>query len=144
MGISDWSSDVCSSDRVRGFVIGDPWQEKTHLGPIISPRQLARIDSMVQAAIESGARVVTGGSIIDGPGNFFAPTILTDVQNSSELVQEEIFGPVHVVLHFDEEEGAIRMTHDSAFRILVAVFTRDLDRGLSLHGSSDERLEGER
>src|SRR3546814_18968106 len=54
---------------VRGFVIGDPWQEKTHLGPIISHRQLARIDSMVQDAIASGARVVTGGSIIDGQGN---------------------------------------------------------------------------
>src|SRR3546814_544863 len=100
---------------VRGFVIGDPWQEKTHLGPIISPRQLARIDSMVQAAIASGARVVTGGSIIDGPGNFFAPTILTDVQNSSAIVQEEIFGPVHVVLPFDEEEEAIRMANDSDF-----------------------------
>src|SRR3546814_3700017 len=73
--ICDCSTDLASPDlAVRGFVIGNPWQEKTHLGPISSPRQLARIDSMVQAAIASGARVVTGGSIIDGPDNFFAPT----------------------------------------------------------------------
>src|SRR3546814_2544781 len=76
----------------------------------------------------------TGGSIIDGPGNFFAPTILTDVQNSSAIVQEEIFGPVHVVLPFDEEEEAIRMANDSDFGLHGAVFPRDLERGFALAG----------
>src|SRR3546814_16862728 len=73
---------------VRGFVIGDPWHEKTHLGPIISPRQLARIDSMVQAAIASGARVVNGRSIIYGPGLLFATTFLTDSQTSSAFAYD--------------------------------------------------------
>src|SRR3546814_14795918 len=77
MRISDWSSDVCSSDL---------------------------------------------------------PTILTDVQNSSAIVQEEIFGPVHVVLLFDEEEEAIRMANDSDFGLHGAVFTRDLERGFALAG----------
>src|SRR3546814_16257664 len=110
MRISDWSSDVCSSDL------------------------LARIDSMVQAAIASGARVVTGGSIIDGPGNFFAPTIFTDVQNSSAIVQEEIFGPVHVVLHLSEEEEAIRMENDSDIGLHGRVFNRELEHAFSRAG----------
>src|SRR3546814_16116079 len=79
---------------VRGFVIGVTWQAKTHLGQLITPRQLARIDSMVPDAVASGARVVTGGSIIVGSGNFFAPTIFTAVHNSPSIVYDEIFSPV--------------------------------------------------
>ena len=117
---------------VETFVVGEPWQETTTLGPIVSRRQLDRIDGMVQAAVTAGARVVTGGSIIDRAGNFFEPTILTDVQNSSPIVQEEVFGPVHVVLPFDDDDEAVRLANDSNFGLHGAVFTSDLERGFEL------------
>lgn len=117
---------------VENFVIGNPWDEATALGPVISRGQLAHIDGMVQAAIAAGARVVTGGSIIDRPGNFFKPTILTDMPNSAAIVQDEIFGPVHVILPFDDDEEAIRLVNESNFGLHGAVFTRDLERAMWL------------
>lgn len=117
---------------VRAFAVGDPWDDATALGPVVSRAQLTRIDAMVQAAIAAGATVVTGGSIIDRPGNFFAPTILTGMPNDAAIVQDEIFGPVHVMIPFDDEDEAIRLANDSKFGLHGAVFTRDLERGMSL------------
>lgn len=120
------------ANAARSFPIGDPWEKATMLGPIVSGRQLARIDAMVRAAVAAGARIVTGGSVIARPGNFFEPTILVDVENSSAIVQEEIFGPVHVMLPFDEEEEAVALANESNFGLHGAVFTRDFERGLEL------------
>ncbi|MCP3733074.1 aldehyde dehydrogenase family protein [Sphingomonas sp. MG17] len=117
---------------VEAFVIGDPREETTTLGPIVSRRQLDHIKGLVQRAIAGGARVVTGGSIIDRPGNFFEPTILTDVPNSAEIVQQEIFGPVNVILPFDDDDEAIRLANESNFGLHGAVFTRDFERGMGL------------
>lgn len=117
---------------VQTFTIGDPWDETTALGPVVSRGQLARIDEMVRTAIADGAKVVTGGSIINRPGNFFAPTILTGMSNDAAIVQDEIFGPVHVILPFDDDDEAIRLANDSKFGLHGAVFTRDLERGLRL------------
>lgn len=119
---------------VQGFAIGDPWDTGTMLGPVVSRAQLSRIDTMVKAAIADGARVVTGGGIIEGSGNYFAPTILTGMLNSAAIVQDEIFGPVHVVLPFDDEEEAIRLANESKFGLHGAVFARDLDRAMRLAG----------
>lgn len=117
---------------VQAFAIGDPWAEATTLGPVVSRSQLARIDTMVQASIADGAKVVTGGSILDRPGNFFAPTILTGMPNSAAIVQDEIFGPVHVILPFDDDDEAIRLANDSKFGLHGAIFSRNLDRAIRL------------
>lgn len=117
---------------VESFVIGDPRDEKTTLGPIVSRRQLDHINGLVQGAIAAGAKVVTGGSIVDRPGNFFEPTILTDIANSADIVQQEVFGPVHVILPFDDDDEAIRLANESNFGLHGAVFTRDFERGIRL------------
>ena len=120
------------TNAVSGFRIGDPSDESTTLGPVVSRTQLARIDAMVRTAISNGAKAVTGGSVIDRPGNFFAPTILTGMPNDAAIVQEEIFGPVHVVLPFDDDEEAILLANQTSFGLHGAVFTRDLARGFRM------------
>jgi acyl-CoA reductase-like NAD-dependent aldehyde dehydrogenase len=117
---------------VEGFVAGDPIDQTTTHGPVVSRRQLQRIDSMVKAAVRAGAKVVTGGSVMDRPGFYFAPTILTNVENSMSIVQDEVFGPVAVILPFNSDDEAVRLANDSKFGLHGAVFTRDVARGLDL------------
>nr|WP_246351841.1 aldehyde dehydrogenase family protein [Sphingobium subterraneum] len=117
---------------VEQLVAGDPADQDTTHGPIISRSQLDRINGMVQAAIKDGAKVVTGGSILDRPGFYFAPTILTNVTNSMPIVQEEVFGPVAVMLPFDDDDEAVRLANDSHFGLHGAIFTRDIERGIDL------------
>jgi len=114
------------------LVPGDPADRATTLGPVVSKRQLDRISSMVRSAIDAGANAVTGGAVIDRAGFYFEPTILTNVDNSMPIVQEEVFGPVAVVLPFDSDEEAIQMANDSRFGLHGAIFTRDLGRGFDL------------
>ena len=87
---------------------------------------------MVVAAVAAGAKVVTGGSIMDRVGCYFEPTILTNVENSAAIVQEEVFGPVAVMMPFEDDEEAVRLANDSKFGLHGAVFTRNLERGFAL------------
>lgn len=111
---------------------GDLHDAATTHGPVISRRQLDRIVGMVQAAIDGGAKALTGGSAMAREGFFFEPTLLTDVENSMPIVQEEVFGPVGVVLPFDDDDEAVRLANDSRFGLHGAIFTQDLDRGFAL------------
>jgi aldehyde dehydrogenase (NAD+) len=100
---------------------GDPNDPKTYMGPLISERQRDKVDSMVQRAIEAGATLVTGGEKKD-PGYFYTPTLLTDVDPDSEIAQEEVFGPVLVVIAYDDDEDAIRIANNSIYGLSGAVF----------------------
>src|SRR3546814_8928784 len=110
MCISDWSSDVCSSNLVQDtiadrftdavrdatskLVVGDPRVEGTNIGPLIHPEHFERVAGFVERALAHGAKPLIGGKPADLGGNWFEPTILTGVEQSSEIVQEEVFGPV--------------------------------------------------
>ncbi|MFJ7150546.1 aldehyde dehydrogenase [Streptomyces sp. NPDC100445] len=113
-------------DKVSQLKQGDPRDEATDIGPTIHPRQLEKIDGFVQRAVEAGARAVIGGHPKEG--QYYAPTLLTGVVQSSEIVQEEVFGPVLTLQTFTGEEEAVRLANDTRFGLAATVATSDRER----------------
>ncbi|MFF5981800.1 aldehyde dehydrogenase [Streptomyces olindensis] len=106
---------------------GDPRDESTDVGPTIHPRQLEKIDGFVRRAVAAGARAVIGGHRKDD-GQYYAPTLLTDVAQDSEIVQEEVFGPVLTLQTFTGEDEAVRLADDTRFGLAATVATGDRER----------------
>ncbi|MFW0793854.1 aldehyde dehydrogenase family protein [Gordonia sp. CPCC 205515] len=111
--------------------VGDPSDDKTYMGPLISARQRDKVDGLVQRAVADGARLVRGGTAID-PGFFYAATLLADVDPDSEIAQEEVFGPVLVLIPHDGDEHAIEIANNSKYGLSGGVLTVDRDRGLAV------------
>ncbi|MDR3665070.1 MAG: aldehyde dehydrogenase family protein [Mycobacterium sp.] len=100
---------------------GDPTDPKTYMGPLISEKQRDKVDAMVQRAVAEGATLVTGGEK-KGPGYFYTPTLLTNVDPDSEIAQEEVFGPVLVVIAYDDDDHAVEIANNSIYGLSGAVF----------------------
>ncbi|CAN5771594.1 aldehyde dehydrogenase family protein [soil metagenome] len=109
---------------------GDPANPKTYMGPLISEQQRDKVHGIVQRAVAAGATLVTGGEKLD-PGFFYAPTLLTDVDPDSEIAQEEIFGPVLVVIGYEDDDDAVRIANNSIYGLAGGVFG-DEDRALAI------------
>ena len=101
---------------------GDPSDSNNYMGPLISERQRDKVDGMVRRAVEAGATLVTGGQKVDGPGYFYTPTVLTNVDPDSEIAQEEVFGPVLVIIPHDGDDDAVRIANNSIYGLSGAVF----------------------
>jgi len=114
--------------------IGDPAAEATTMGPLIRESQRQRVERYVDEARDDGGEVVTGGRRPAGleRGFFYEPTIVTAVDNSAKVAQEEIFGPVAVVAGFESDEEAVAIANDSPFGLSGAVFSKDSGSGFEL------------
>ncbi|GAA0911783.1 NAD-dependent succinate-semialdehyde dehydrogenase [Virgisporangium aurantiacum] len=115
--------------RVRTFVTGRGTTQGVTIGPLIDDRAVAKVDHLVRDAVGRGARVCTGGAPVEGPGAFYAATVLGDVPPDSALLRAEIFGPVLAVVPFDDEDEAVRVANNTEYGLVSYVYTENLARG---------------
>ncbi|MFQ6142028.1 aldehyde dehydrogenase family protein [Streptomyces seoulensis] len=116
------------AERARSAVVGPGLKPGTRIGPVNNAEQLARVRRYTDRALADGARAAVGGHRLDGPGYFFAPTILTDVPADSPVVTEEQFGPVLPVLPYGSVDEAVEAANGTGFGLGGSVWGTDLDR----------------
>jgi succinate-semialdehyde dehydrogenase / glutarate-semialdehyde dehydrogenase len=125
------------AEKMGALKLGRGVEDGTDVGPLIDDTQRSKVADLVQDAIGRGASAVVGGHKRDGAGYFYQPTVLTDIPDDAELLQEEIFGPVAPVKGFTDEDEAIAAANNTEYGLVAYVFTNDLKRALRVC----ERLE---
>ena len=117
------------TDATEAMTVGDPLDETTEMGPMISDGQRRTSLDYLGIGAEEGARVVTGGEVPDRPGFYLSPAVVADVDNSMRIAREEIFGPVLTIIPHDGDDDAVRIANDSPYGLSGAVHSGDLERG---------------
>ncbi|WP_277682224.1 NAD-dependent succinate-semialdehyde dehydrogenase [Saccharomonospora azurea] len=125
------------TERMSALPIGRGTEDGVVVGPLIDSAAVAKVDELVEDAARRGAEVLTGGATVDGPGNFYQPTVLTRVPADARLSREEIFGPVAPISVFDTEDEALAAANDTEYGLVGYVYTNDVKRALRV----SERLE---
>ncbi len=117
---------------VRGFKVGDPMAPDTYIGAITRAPQLAVLDAQVADAKARGARLLTGGRRLPGPGNWYAPTVFTQVDHTMELMREESFGPIIGIQKVRGDDEAVALMNDTRYGLTAGVYTPDEARAREL------------
>src|SRR5262245_17799607 len=120
---------------VRSMPVGDPLDEKTHIGPMVSEKQRANVERYIDIGMKEGARLLVGG-----PGRpqgldrgwFVQPTLFSAVRANSRLAQEEMFGPLLSVIAYRDEDDAVAIANDSVYGLSGSVFSKDVERAISV------------
>jgi len=123
--------------RIGALITDDGLKAGTQCGPLVNREAVEKVSSLVEDARAKGARVLTGGKVLDRKGFFYVPTVLADVPLNADLLGEEIFGPVAPVVSFDTEDEAIRLANSTEYGLVAYIYTRDLALGLRV----SERIE---
>ncbi|WP_432847271.1 NAD-dependent succinate-semialdehyde dehydrogenase [Amycolatopsis sp. CA-161197] len=125
------------TERMQALAMGRGTEEGVVVGPLIDEAAVNKVTALVKDATDRGARVLTGGATVDGPGHFYQATVLTDVPVDARMASEEIFGPVAPITSFDTEDEAVAKANDTEYGLVSYVFTNDVKRALRV----SERLE---
>jgi succinate-semialdehyde dehydrogenase/glutarate-semialdehyde dehydrogenase len=128
--------------RMGALKLGRGTEDGVDVGPLIDETSRDKVAALLQDAVAKGARVVTGGEPVDGPGWFFQPTVLADVTADADVNREEIFGPVASVRTFRTDEEAIRLANDTEFGLVAYLFTRDLSRAIMVSEALESGMVG--
>jgi succinate-semialdehyde dehydrogenase/glutarate-semialdehyde dehydrogenase len=123
--------------RMAAMRVGNGVEDGVEVGPLIDAAGRDKVQRLVDDAISRGATRLTGGTVPEGAGYFYPPTVLTDVSTESDLMTTEIFGPVAPVIPFDDEDEVIRIANDTDWGLASYLFTQDIDRAFDL----SERIE---
>jgi succinate-semialdehyde dehydrogenase/glutarate-semialdehyde dehydrogenase len=115
---------------MRALRVGDPMDEATDIGPLATPQILDEVAGFVDDAVAHGAKVLCGGKRIDGPGNFYPPTVLSEIPDSAKIATEEVFGPVAALFVARDKEEAVRIANATQFGLGAAAWTRDEEEQL--------------
>ena len=114
--------------RVGSAVLGDPMDEKTNFGPMVSEKQLKIVEGFIAKGLAQGAKLICGGERLDKPGFWLTPAIFSDVRDEMTIASEEIFGPVMSVLEFEHEEEVLKRANATEYGLAAGVFTKNLQR----------------
>ena len=115
----------CFVDKMQSLKVGDPMRPETELGPLSSADALEGLHAQVESAVRCGALLLTGGTRLDLPGNFYAPTVLTNISKDSPVYREELFGPVACLYRVKSIDEAIELANDSRFGLGASAWTND-------------------
>ncbi|EOD67862.1 NAD-dependent succinate-semialdehyde dehydrogenase [Amycolatopsis vancoresmycina] len=130
------------TERMQALPMGRGTEKDVVVGPLIDQNAVDKVTELVKDATDRGAKVLTGGSGVDGPGHFYQATVLTDVPQDARLTHEEIFGPVAPITPFDTEEEAVAKANDTEFGLVSYLFTSDLKRALRVSEALEAGMIG--
>jgi len=119
-------------EAVRGFKVGDPMDEQTYIGAITRPAQLTLLESQVADALAKGARLWLGGARIERPGNWFAPTVLGEVDHTMAVMREESFGPIIGIQRVRDDAHALALMNDTRYGLTAGVYSADESRARAI------------
>ncbi len=130
------------TERMAALKVGRGTEDGVDVGPLIDATQRDKVADLVADAIAQGAEVLLGGSVAEGNGYFYPPTVLAGVPASARLQKEEIFGPVAPLTPFEDEAEAVRMANDTEFGLVSYLFTKDLSRALRVSEALESGMVG--
>ena len=116
-------------DRMKKTIIGDPMNEETEIGPLAREDLLIELHQQVLDSVKVGAQILTGCKRLETEGTFYPPSVLSNIQKGMAAYEEELFGPVAVMIRAKDEEDAIRIANDSSFGLGTALWTSDIEKG---------------
>jgi succinate-semialdehyde dehydrogenase/glutarate-semialdehyde dehydrogenase len=130
------------TERVQAFKVGRGTEDGVQIGPLINDDAVQKADALVRDATERGAKVLTGGNPIERAGTFYEPTVVAGVRPGSDILREEIFGPVLSIVTFGDEDEAVQIANDTEYGLVAYAYTKDLARGQRLIESLDTGMLG--